>query len=275
MPLLTLSSDIGTQDYLVAAMKAQLLKANPDFSLVDISHNIPPFNYPQAAYVCRNAIRNFPAFTYHLILVNLYESKPEQILLVFHHQQYFLCPDNGLITMILEDKPELVIGIPLDKTVIRNALYFTEVMANVVNKLANGESIKNLGVPDVPYVEKNPLRPMFSDDWIEGQIIFIDNFENVIVNITRHEFEELRKGRGFKINFKRDEVIDHISQTYADVQEGEKLALFNSAGYLEIAINKGNAAGLLGLKGFSEKNSQSRQILQNQLFYQTVRINFE
>ena len=68
MPLLTLSSDIGNQDYLVAAMKAQLLKANPDFRLIDISHNIPPFNYPQAAYVCRNAIRNFPAFTYHLIL---------------------------------------------------------------------------------------------------------------------------------------------------------------------------------------------------------------
>jgi S-adenosylmethionine hydrolase len=72
MPLLTLSSDIGTQDYLVAAVKAQLLKANPDFRLIDISHNIPPFNYPQAANVCRNAIRNFPAFTYHLLMVNLY-----------------------------------------------------------------------------------------------------------------------------------------------------------------------------------------------------------
>jgi len=89
MPLLTLSSDIGNQDYLVAAMKAQLLKTNPDFRLIDISHNIPPFNYPQAAYVCRNAIRNFPAFTYHLVLVNLYESKPEQILLAFHNEQYF------------------------------------------------------------------------------------------------------------------------------------------------------------------------------------------
>ena len=74
---------------------------------------------------------------------------------------------------------------------------------------------------------------------------------------------------------RRDEMIDRISETYADVPEGEKLALFNSAGYLEIAINKGNAAGLLGLKGFTEKNTQSRQILQNQLFYQTVRINFE
>jgi S-adenosylmethionine hydrolase len=275
MPLLTLTSDIGSQDYLVAAVKAQLLKVNPDFRLIDISHNIPPFNYPQAAYVCRNAIRNFPAYTYHLILVNLFESKPEQLLLVFHNEQYFLCADNGLLTMILEEKPELAIGIPLDKTIIKNTLYCTEVMANAVNQLVNGESIKNIGIPDVVYREKNPLRPMFSDNWIEGQIIFIDNFENVIVNITHTQFEEQRKGRHFKIIFKRDEVIESISETYADVPEGEKLALFNSAGYLEIAINKGNAAGLFGLKGFSEKTKQVSSIMQNQLFYQTVRVYFE
>ena len=110
-----------------------------------------------------------------------------------------------------------------------------------------------------------------SDNWIEGQIIFIDNFENIIVNITRDQFESQRKGRAFHIVFKRDEVIDRISETYADVAEGEKLALFNSAGYLEIAINKGNAAGLFGLQGFSEQS----QNLQNRLFYQTARILFE
>jgi hypothetical protein len=148
-------------------------------------------------------------------------------------------------------------------------------MSNTINKLASGESIKNLGVPDVEYVEKNPLKPMFSDKWIEGQIIFIDNFENVIVNITRSQFEEQRKGRHFKIVFKRDEVIESISESYADVPEGEKLAMFNSAGYLEIAINKGNAAGLFGLKNFSEKTRQVTSIMQNQLFYQTVRVYFE
>ena len=275
MPLLTLTSDIGNQDYLVGAVKAQLLKSNPDFQLIDISHNIPPFNYPQAAYVCRNAIRNFPPFTYHLILVNLFESKPEQLLLAFHNKQYFLCADNGLLTMILEEKPELMIGIALNKTVIKNTIYFTEVMAEVINKLVNGESIKNIGVADVEFLEKNPLKPLVSDNWIEGQIIFIDNFENIIVNITRSQFEEQRKGRRFKIVFKRDEVIDNISESYADVAEGEKLALFNSAGYLEIAINKGNAAGLFGLKGFSEKTRQVSSIMQNQLFYQTVRVYFE
>jgi S-adenosylmethionine hydrolase len=275
MPLLTLTSDIGPQDYLVGALKAQLLQINPAFVLVDVSHSIPPFNYPQAAYVCRSAFNNFPDFTYHIILVNLFEKKPDHFLLAFHHNHYFLCADNGLLTMILEEKPELVIGIPLEKNAVRNTLYCTRAMGKTVNQLVNGEPISRIGIPDIPYLEKNPLRPTLSDNWMEGQIIFIDNFENVIVNISREQFEEQRKGRSFRIMFKRDEVIDRISETYADVPEGEKLALFNSAGYLEIAINKGNAAGLFGLKGFSEKTRQVSHIMQNQLFYQTIKIHFE
>ena len=275
MPLLTLTSDIGTQDYLVGAIKAQLLQVNPEFSLVDISHNIPPFNYPQAAYVCRSAIKNFPPYTYHLILVNLFESKPDQILLAYHRDQYYLCADNGLLTMILEEKPEMVIGIPIDKMAVKNTIYCSTMMGKTVNKLVQGESIKNIGIPDVSYLEKNHLRPLLDNNWIEGQIIFIDNFENVIVNITHEQFEEQRKGRSFRIVFKRDEIIDRISESYADVNEGEKLAIFNSAGYLEIAINKGNAAGLFGLKGFSEKTRQVSNLLQSQLLYQTIRVYFE
>jgi len=275
MPLLTLTSDIGNQDYLVSAVKAQLLQINPDFQVIDISHNIPPFNYPQAAYTCRSAIKNFPAFTYHIILVNLFDKKPDQLLLAYHNDQYLLCADNGLLTMILEEKPEMVIGIPLDKMAVKNAVYCANVMGKVINQLANGESIKNIGEPDVSYLEKHHLRPLLDNNWIEGQIIFIDNFENVIVNITREQFEEQRKGRSFRIVFKRDEMVDRISESYADVNEGEKLALFNSAGYLEIAINKGNAAGLFGLKGFSEKARQVSNMMQNQLPYQTIRVYFE
>ena len=123
MPLLTLTSDFGSPDYLVGAVKAQLLQHNPDFNIIDISHTIPPFNYPQAAYVCKSAIQNFPDYTYHLILVNLFEKKPEQLLLAFHNNQYLLCADNGLLTMILEETPEIVIGIPLEKTAIKNTTY--------------------------------------------------------------------------------------------------------------------------------------------------------
>lgn len=275
MPLITLTSDIGSPDYLVGVVKAQLLQINPEFQIVDISHNIPPFNYPQAAYVCRSAIKNFPDFTYHLILVNLFEKKPEQLLLAFHQNQYLLCADNGLLTMILEETPEMVIGIPLEKTKLRNTISLTEVMGRAVNQLVQGEGIRQIGLPDPVYLEKRHLRPALDESFIEGQIIFIDNFENVIVNITHEQFEEQRKGRSFRIVFKRDEMIDRISESYADVPEGEKLALFNSAGYLEIAINKGNAAGLFGLKGFSEKNSQASSRMQGQLSYQTVRVHFE
>jgi S-adenosylmethionine hydrolase len=271
MALLTLTSDIGQQDYLVGALKGQLLQINPAFTLVDISHTLSPFNYPQAAYVCRNAIHNFPPYTFHLLLVNLFEKKPEQLLLAYHQEQYILCADNGLLTMILEGKPEMVIGLPLEKTANKNTLYCARVMGQAVQELQSGASLLNIGIPDVSFTETNHLRPLLSESWIEGQIIFIDNFENIVVNITHAQFEEQRKGRSFKIVFKRNEVISTISETYADVPEGEKLALFNAAGYLEIAINKGNAAGLFGLQGFTEKS----QNMQNRLFYQTVRIYFE
>lgn len=272
--MITLTSEIGHQDYLVGAVKATLLGIDPGFTVIDISHTVPAFNYPQAAYVCRNAFRHFPEYSYHLVLVNLFDRKPEQLLLAFHQNQYILCADNGLLTMILEEKPEMIIGIPL-KPADRNTIGITAVMGRIVHELVNGASIKDIGVPDVAYLEKNPLKPVVDDLGMEGKIIFIDQFENVVVNITREEFEQHRNGRKFQIIFKRDEVIDRISQTYADAPEGEKLALFNSAGYLEIAINKGNAAGLFGLKGFNEKTGRMSAILQNQLFYQTIRIHFE
>jgi S-adenosylmethionine hydrolase len=273
MPLLTLTSDIGNRDYLVSAVKAELFKVNEEFRVIDISHQVPPFNYLQAAYVCRSAVKHFPDYSYHIILVNLFETKPTQLLLAFHQNQYYLCADNGLLQMILEEKPEMVMGIPLDEDAEKSTLYLVKVFGETINQLVNGRSIQQMGVPDINYIEKNPVKPFPIDNGIEGQIIFIDNFENVVVNITRSYFEEQRRGRNFKIIFKRDEKIDKISETYADVHEGEKLALFNSAGYLEIAINKGNAAGLFGLKGFSERQHASG--IQNQLFYQTVRIFFE
>src|SRR6516162_7397671 len=270
MALLTLTSDFGQQDYLAGAVKGQLLQINPEFIIADISHQLPPFNYPQAAYICRNAIRNFPPQSFHIILVNFFEQKPEQILFAYHNNQYIICADNGLLTMILQSKPEIIIGLPLDKNSIKNTLYCTKIIGNAINDLLNGKSLQQIGTPDIPYIEKNYLRPTLGDNWMEGQIIFIDNFENVIVNITREQFEEQRRGRSFRIVFKRDEMIDKISETYADAPDGEKCAIFNSAGYLEIAIHKGNAAGLFGLQDFTE---QSQNLyLQNRLFYQTIKV---
>jgi S-adenosyl-L-methionine hydrolase (adenosine-forming) len=275
VPLLTLISDIGQQDFLVGAVKGRLLQGKADFTIVDITHQLSPFNYPQAAYVCRNAIKNFPEGSFHLVLVNLFDEKPEHLLLAKHNGHYIGCADNGLLTMILEEVPQQIVSLALDKNEQKNTIFCTSVFATAFEALLQGKTLDEVGDASVSIKVKNPLRPLLGNDWIEGQIIFIDNFENVIVNISRDEFEEQRRGRSFKIVFKRDEIIDRISETYADVNEGEKLAIFNSAGYLEIAINKGNAAGLFGLQGFSEKQQQQSQYMNSRLFYQTIKVYFE
>jgi hypothetical protein len=269
MALLTLTSDFGLQDYIAGAVKGQLLQIDPSFRIHDISHQVAPFNYPQAAYICRNAIWQFPADTYHIILVNLFENKPEFLLLARAKGQYIFCADNGLLNMILPDKPEQVIAIALDKNEIKNTIYCTRQIGLAIRAIESGTKPESLGNENYPYIEKNELRPLLGDNYIEGQIIFIDKFENVIVNITKDEFEAQRRGRSFRIVFKRNEIIERISESYADVAQGEKLALFNSANYLEVAVNKGNAAGLFGLQHFTD------QSLQHHLFYQTIKVYFE
>lgn len=274
MALITLTSDIGRQDFLTGAVKGQLLQINPHFNIVDISHELTPFNYPQAAYVCRNAIANFPPNTFHIVVINLFDRRPEHLLFIKHRNQYIGCADNGLITMILEETPEKIVALPLKPFEQKNTLYCMSVFGKAYQQVLDGKTLDEIGDSSVSIEVKNPLRPLLGPQFIEGQIIFIDNFENVIINITKDEFEEQRKGRSFKIVFKRDETIDKISETYADVNEGEKLAIFNSANYLEVAINKGNAAGLFGLEGYAEKQNLRTQHMQNRLLYQTVKVYF-
>ena len=276
MALLTLTTDIGQQDFIIGAIKGQLLQQIPGATIIDITHDLSAFNLPQAAYLCRNAIRNFPTDTIHLILINVFDEKSAGLLVATHRGQHICCANNGLLTMLLEGMPEQVAALSTDPNDPKTILYISARFARAIAQLQAGLPLDQIGDIHTQIHIKNALRPKTGLNWIEGQIIFVDHFENVVVNITRQEFEEQRKGRSFKIVFRRDEVIDKISDTYADVYEGEKLALFNSAGHLEIAINKGNAAGLFGLRGFNEKQEgMQHQLMNAQLFYQSIKIFFD
>ena len=175
MPLLTLTSDIGQQDFLVGAIKGQLLQANDGLTIVDITHQLSPFNYAQAAYVCRNAIKNFPTGTFHLVLVNLFDEKTDHLLLAEHNGHIIGCADNGLLTMILEEVPQKLVALMLDKTQQKNTIYCAAIFANAIAELKSGKKIEDLGDTGVSMRVKNPLRPLLGNNWIEGQIIFIDN----------------------------------------------------------------------------------------------------
>lgn len=269
MPIVTLTTDIGQNDYIVGAIKGQLLTADPSFNVVDITHCLSPFNYQQAAYICSSAYKYYPAGTMHILLINLFERQPDYLLIAAYNDQWIACPDNGILTLITGSKPRDIVAVPIPPQDSMGVLQCTQPLAAALARLGQGQTLQQVGTTGVAVDEKYPLRATIGPDWMEGQIIFIDNFENVVVNVTREEFEEQRKGRRFKIVFTRNEMIDTLSRSYADVAAGEKLAWFNSAGFLEIAINRGNVAGLFGLQGYSAS------ALQNKWFYQTVRIFFE
>ena len=265
----------GYQDYLVGAIKGLLWQDCPGCHVADISHHISPFNLPQATYICKSAFAWYPAGTFHMVLINLFDKKADHVLLAEWNGQYIGCADNGLITMITGGQAIKVLKLQLDTSQPRNTFTIIKRFNQALKALQQGQPWEQIGTPATDITVKNNLQPLTGEDYIEGQIIHIDNFENVVVNITREQFNAHRGQRKFRIFFRRDEEINQVSETYADVPEGHKLALFNAAGYLEIAINKGNAAGLFGLQSFQRDQLIQPSGYQNLSFYQTVRIVFE
>ncbi len=276
MPVVTLSTDIGQSDYVVGAIKGQLVKALPSVSIIDITHQLISNNYLHAAYVCTNAFTFYPADTFHFVLINLFEKNPKHLLLTRFKDQFIICPDNGILTMITGEKPDNIISIEINKNEIGGVLNCTQTFADALQKINNGTDIKKIGEPITDIEEKYSFRSTVGPDWIDSQIIFIDQFENVVINLTKTEFEEHRKNRNFRIVLpaRNDGGITQISENYASVEQGERLAWFNSAGYLELAINKGNLAGLFGLKRYSGGTTLNA-LPSNKLMYERVKIFFE
>jgi S-adenosylmethionine hydrolase len=273
MALLTLTSDLGDQDFLLGAVKGTLFKSLPSCQQVDITHRLIPFNDAQTAYVVKTILQYYPAGTFHVVLANFYHQPPDHVLIVKHKDQYLGIADNGLTPMILGQQPDAVTAISLNNIAHKTLPECVTALADAFSRYLAGADFSVIGDSSVVIRERKALSLQVYGDSIEGQILHVDQFENVVVNITRTDFEFHRQGRPFKIVFRRDEIIDRISETYADVPEGEKLALFNTAGYLEIAVNKGNAAGLFGMQTYDEKNKS--QYAQARLFYHSVKIFFE
>ncbi|MBA4197285.1 MAG: hypothetical protein C0459_06985 [Chitinophaga sp.] len=273
MPIVTLSTDLGLQDYIAGAIKGQLLSKHESLQIVDITHHLVQTNFPHAAYSCSSAFKYFPQKTIHIVLLDVYSAKDARILMASFNNQFIICPDNGILTLITQTKPEQIVSLRTTKQ--NTFLEITETIAEAVNKIIKGNVLNEVGKAATEIVEKTSLKPTTGANWIDGQILFVDHFENVIVNITKTVFDEQCNGRKFKIIFKRNETINAIHDNYASVTESEKVAFFNSAGYLEIAINKGNMAGLFGLHSYNESMNQHAAAMQNKWFYQTVRIFFD
>ncbi|RYZ26335.1 MAG: hypothetical protein EOP49_43560 [Sphingobacteriales bacterium] len=258
--IITLLSDFGYQDNFIAVAKGVLLQELPVARLIDLNHEVEPFHLLQCSYLLKSAYANFPAGTIHLSLFDIMHRNPAALLVTKVDEQYIITADNGLLPLTFDGTLGTVYM--LEKTVT-TYLEWLHLAAGFIAKLER--SNYHLGnLPTVePKVHPSQLQAVVKDNAIECQVIHIDRYENVVINITRDKFEALRMGRKFRIQIVRD-TVTRISNDYSDVPVSDKLCLFNSAGYMEIAINQGKASSLLGLRLHNER----------QLIYQNIKIEF-
>ena len=264
MPIVTLTSDLGSQQQIVASIKGKLLSSFADLHIIDIEHYATPFNLQKTVYHFKQTYRNFPNGTFHFLFNDLYSDSKQQLLYVYENNQHIFCADNGFLTMLFEDQAFEIMKLD-EKVFPYNILTVADSFITQAALIQQGNQygLIKISVDDIVIRKSN--KAIAKNNTLEAQVLLIDTFGNVVLNVTQAEFEEERKQRNFKILFMRDEEITNMSQHYNDVSMGEKLCLFNSANYLEIAINKGNAAQLFG---FHEGNDRS-------LFYNNIKIFFE
>jgi hypothetical protein len=247
MPIITLTSDWNNCDYYLAAIKGRILGLCADINIVDISHNIPSFSIAQAAYVVRHSYQSFPDGTIHIIAVNseISEEKPPVVVKAMNH--YFIGCDNGLFMLILDADPEEVVTLPVKKKV-NPVMSEIDIFAVAACKLAKGKPVNELGRTQANLKRQVPILPTIDESVINGTVVYIDSFRNAITNISNELFDQIGKKRKFEIYIQSNHYrVNKINQYYAESSIGELLVLFNSTGFLEIAINNGNAADLLNL----------------------------
>lgn len=247
--LVTLTTDFGLQDHYVAVMKAVILGETPDTRLVDISHDIPPQDVMAGAWVLRNAYPHFPDGTVHLVVVDPGVGTERRPIIVELDGHLFVGPDNGVFSLLTAE--DAYRAWEINDPAIRNegnsrTFHGRDLFAPVAARLAAGEPPDRLGQAVDELVTYRWARPISDPAGIQGWIVHIDRFGNLISNIPESMIRETAAGRPLKI-YVGNTILEGLSPTYATVEEGDPLACIGSSGMLEIAINKGSAAEMLGV----------------------------
>ncbi len=266
MAIITLTTDFGEKDHFAGAIKGAIYSELPEVRIVDISHSVSPFNVPEAAYIIMNAYSSFPKGTIHVIGIDSELNPENKHIAVQLDDHFFICANNGIMSMICSEiAPQKIVEINIHDRVA-TSFPVLDVFVNVACHIARGGTLEIIGkVIDTIKPIKN-LIPFVNDEktQIIGSVIYIDNYGNVITNIKRKFFENVQKTRRFEISA-RNYKFKKIYEKYSDAinfdlpedkryHEGMGLVVFNSSGYLEIAVYKsdnttvGSASTLMGLK---------------------------
>lgn len=253
--IVTLTSDYGADSLYTAALKAALLRNDPAIQVVDITHGIRPFDTNQAAFALRSTASHFPKGTVHIIAVNTNQSGDYVHRVMELGGQFFVGLDDGIFSLIADREPDALhdVSVPSESDI----LTFPErhVFVQVACHLVQGGVPAVIGPKSTGWEESEWQRPLQGADYLQGTILHVDRFGNLISNIDQRLFREVGKDRPFKIPLRSARMdVTKIHKAYSDVPSGERVALFNHMGLLEIAIyhgadgSGGGASQLFGLK---------------------------
>jgi S-adenosyl-L-methionine hydrolase (adenosine-forming) len=259
-PIITLTTDFGLQDHYVSAMKAVILGIKPDVRFIDISHEIPPQDVMAGAWVVRNAAMLFPRGTVHLVVVDPGVGTERKPVAIRIKDQFFVGPDNGIFSLIGEDFDYEAVILNNDhfwRKERSNTFHGRDIFAPVSAHLADGIKLHQLGIPLEKLVTYRWAMPISDKDGIQGWIVHIDRFGNLVSNIPSELIEECIQTSRFRI-YVGNTILHELVTTFGSVPDGEPAAYIGSSGKLEIAINKGNAKEMLGV----EKGAQISIIIQ-------------
>ncbi|MBI1182968.1 hypothetical protein GC194_01760 [bacterium] len=246
MPIVTLISDLGNRDYHIASVKGILLRANPQVQIVDITHEIKPFHYIDAAYILANCFRDFPEKTLHLVGVEGDFERQNFWILAELENHFFLTKNNGLLSLISEEQPTRAIQIPLESK--KDLKFpFRNIVARAAGMLLSGTALSDMG-PEVKEIkELRLMQPTVSANSITGQVVFVTPHQNVVTNIHRRLFESFTTFGTCKVHYTKLDHFGRIYNSYHEVPEGAAACFFGHNGFLEIGIHGGNALKLLTL----------------------------
>jgi hypothetical protein len=271
MSIITLTTDYGLKDHFVGGLKGKILSEFSEAKIIDISHHIDPFNIVEASYIIGTSYKNFPKGTVHIIGVDAELNKENQHIAMQWNDHFFIAADNGILSMLVQKiVPQKLVVINIHDRFPVEATDL-DIFVKVACHIAKGGLLNVIGKEITTIKQIAELQPIVTADKnsIKGSVIYIDHFGNVVTNISKQLFLEVAKGRPYEIpimqvrNQKKSSPIKNIWAKYSDIAntgnygiknyEGDKLAIFNEAGYLEIAIfrsnptNVGSASSLLGL----------------------------
>jgi S-adenosyl-L-methionine hydrolase (adenosine-forming) len=249
MKVITFLSDFGLTDGYVGSVKGAIFSSFPEARIIDITHDIKPFQIEEAAYTLMSYYSFYPKDTVHLTVVDPGVGGKRAPLIIKTANYYFVGPDNGLFSYIFQKEAYTAfeINTAMFDSTISATFHGRDIFAPVAAKLARGVKPELLGNPFKEKPEDFAKHISDKQQEFEAKIISVDRFGNIITDFSMFEYDaqSTKRVKGIEIN---NQILKTIKRTYSDVKNGELLALWGSAGFLEISVNKGNAAEHLKCK---------------------------